>query len=98
MYAGREQQDAALLERFRAGFVMFDYDEKLEDMLFPEDLLKRCRDIRKAIRQNDLNKTVSMHFLKAATKRMQHGASLEAVMDSFFANWSEDEKAMIRGL
>ena len=95
MYAGREQQDAALLERFRAGMVEFDYDKKLEAQLYPADLVGWAHETRQQIADNRFRQLVSMHFLKSATRLLEQGRELEEIKASYFLNWSEDERRTV---
>ena len=71
MYVGRNQLDAATLDRF--AFIQFEYDEKIEKSLaYDTNLYEFIYQLRKAIANNGLDELVSMRATKNATALLEH--------------------------
>lgn len=67
MYVGRQQLDAATLDRFAV--LDFDYDEDVErELAVNEELYEFIKEVRKSIVNNDVRYTVSMRATINATK------------------------------
>lgn len=95
MYVGRNQLDAATLDRFRVGTVVMDYDANVEDNLVNPELLAWGRDIREKIKQNRLNRIMSTRILLDGTKMLEAGWTISDVATSYYADWSKDELMMM---
>ena len=97
MYVGRNQQDAAWLDRFNMGTVEMDYDERIERMLCPDaNLLDTIHGWRNEIRMHKLRRVCSTRFIKSAYKmHTQKGWGLDKISEKFFAGWSDDEKRKV---
>ena len=92
MYTGRERLDAATLDRFRAGVVKVDYSDKVEEALVHEEILDIGREIRKVIKQNDLERIVSTRVLLDITRqRKELMWSLAKVWSFYFRDWTDEE-------
>lgn len=59
LYVGRNQLDAATLERFRVGTVRMDYDDAVETSVGDADVLKWARTVRSKIREHGMLKIMS---------------------------------------
>lgn len=95
-FVGRNQMDAATLDRFAIGTVNCDYDGDVESMLCPfPELLKRCHAIRAAIKANGLRRFMSTRFIRDAAVMHENGWSAELIEDRYFSGWSADEKARV---
>ena len=71
MYVGRNQLDAATLDRF--AFIQFEYDENIEKSLaYDTNLYEFIYQLRKAIANNGLDELVSMRATKNATALLEH--------------------------
>lgn len=80
MYVGRQQLDAATLDRFAV--LDFGYDENVErELAVDEDLYEFIKEVRTSIHNNDVRYTVSMRATINATKL--HGImDLDMIMES----------------
>lgn len=96
LYVGRNQLDAATLDRFRIGTVTVDYDRNLEKTLgIPEEILKWGWAVRDAITAHSLRRIMSTRSLQNAHRAVQAGLSLEAVKSGYFADWTSSEIAKV---
>ncbi len=97
LYVGRNELDAATLDRFKAGTVPMDYDERLDALVCPDDEVRNyLLRIRKASSKAGLRRLVSTRFLKSCYKMVNAGLwDLERVKKALFADWTEDEKRKV---
>ena len=97
LYVGRNQLDAATLDRFVGATVEMDYDKDLECKLCPE---KNIRDaiweIRSKARKHSLRRVVSTRSLVAA-RRLRLGMSeeLPLVLKRLTLGWSPQDRAAV---
>lgn len=98
-YVGRNQQDAAWLDRFNIGTVEMDYDARIEQMVCPDQkLYDTFLTWRGRIRENGLRRLMTTRFMKSAYKmHSQKGWSLKDIGDRYFAGWTEDEVRKVKG-
>jgi MoxR-like ATPase len=97
MYTGRSQLDAATLDRFRACVVNVGYDTGIEKALVDPKLLASARFYREHIENARLRRFISTRFLiNASTLISASAASHQEVWDTFFADWSQDERSRLR--
>lgn len=95
-YVGRNQLDAATLDRFVV--VEMDYDRELEAKLCPQaDLLARLHDYRDAIARNKLERTLSTRFVTRASKWAAAGKDLDYINKKLTAGWRADEVRKVVG-
>jgi len=99
-YVGRNQLDAATLNRFSMSTIEVGYDPDLEhtiahaildDGAKADRLLKWAHGVRKAIADNRLRRVMSTRDIENAAKLMTAGKSLEAVKERFFTPWTVEE-------
>lgn len=95
VYAGRERLDGATLDRFRIGITPLDYDAELEEQLVDSRLLSWGREARARIAELRLRRVLSTRFLIDATDMLRAGWSHREVVDSFFSDWSAEERAKV---
>lgn len=96
-YVGRNQLDAAFLERFVA--LPMGYDKELEQHLcgdFPE-LLERYWKYRDNVVKNKLERTVSTRQLCRAKNWLKLGKDLAYCESILFSGWREDEIKKTKG-
>ena len=98
IYAGRQQLDGATIDRFRCGIVYVDYDAKIESRLILPEILAWGRDVRQKINTHGLRRIMSTRFLRNYSKLIKaypEKYTLETCKDTYFQDWSQDEKAKI---
>ena len=103
-YVGRNQLDAATLDRFTLSTLLIEYDQELEYELvrasLPDDvgseLVQWIGNLRSAISRNRLRRIASTRLVTSAIAALKAGRTLEAVQARFFQDWSADEKAKVQ--
>jgi hypothetical protein len=96
MYSARNILDAATLDRFKVGTIYVDYSKQIERELIDSEILNWGEKVRAQIEQHRLQKIMSTRFMKDATDMKQVcDWSLQEIADSFFADWSKEEKAVL---
>ena len=96
MYSARNILDAATLDRFKVGTIFVDYSEQIEKELIDSEILVWGQKVRAQINQHRLQKIMSTRFLNDATDMAQEADwSLQDIAESFFADWSPEEKAVL---
>lgn len=98
VYVGRNQLDAATLDRFKIGTVAMDYDEEVERALIDEDVLEWGWNIRKKINEKHLQRVMSTRVMIDATDMRRHQDwTLAQIEQRYFSDWSREELAVING-
>jgi MoxR-like ATPase len=96
MYVGRNQLDAATLDRFKVGLINLDYSTAVEESLAPKGLLEWAWAIRGKIKVNKLRRVMSTRVIKdlaAMTERYEwEQKDWEA---AYFTGWSEADRRMV---
>lgn len=100
MYVGRNQLDAATLDRFVLATLYVDYDRTLERDLAcstlpasqAEVLLSWMDHVRERIGACKLRRLASTRLLIGATLMMANGKTLEEVKNQFYKGWSAEER------
>jgi cobaltochelatase CobS len=103
MYVGRNQLDAATLDRFVMATVYVEYDTALErDIVTASladaeaaELLGWVTDLRQSIRQNRIRRVASTRLIEGSVKAIRRGGSLEDVKRRYFQSWTADERAKV---
>jgi MoxR-like ATPase len=96
MYVGRNQLDAATLDRFRAGTVTMDYDRDLERELIHPQVLKWGWSIREKIGAQRLRRIMSTRVMLDLTKMTEAYKWTEKEWGrSYFSDWSDDERRRV---
>ena len=98
MYVGRNQLDAATLDRFVSGIVTMDYDTDLEAQLCDPAVLSWGHSIREQIKAKKLRRVMSTRALLNFTKQTRNmGFQRAEWEESYFASWTAEERAKITG-
>jgi MoxR-like ATPase len=92
-YVGRNQLDAATLDRFEV--VWIDYDRDYEAKVGDEAICKWLWDVRKKTVEAKLRRVVSTRAIERATMKLAAGFKMQEIKDDFFASWSKDERAKV---
>jgi len=91
LYAGRNQQDGATMDRFE--FVEMTHDKTLEAKITPDEALTEwASKIRKNIKKFKLNKNLSTRRLVRYRNLMAANKTLGYLENKFFIGWSADER------
>ncbi|MGE5608190.1 MAG: AAA family ATPase [Bacillota bacterium] len=94
MYVGRNQLDAASLDRFQVRFAL-DYDAEFEKRVGHPDVVAFIHDTRAKIRSHSIRRLASTRPVLSYTKLMSAGFTLKDVMEMYFLPWSDNEKALL---
>jgi hypothetical protein len=91
MYVGRNQLDAAVLDRFACNVLDMDYDEALERKLVSQPVCHLFHHARKLARQAKLRRSISTRAMLHADKLLSIGYTLPEVWTRFVAGWTPEE-------
>ncbi|WP_428937785.1 AAA family ATPase [Fontivita pretiosa] len=102
-YVGRNQLDAATLDRFVLSTLYIDYDVELEHSLVKasldaevgSELIQWIGNLRSSISRNRLRRIASTRLVINAISALKAGRTLDQVKDRYFRDWSADEKAKV---
>lgn len=96
VYVGRNQLDAATLDRFGAGTIYMDYDRDLERELIHPEVLKWGWAIREKIGKQRLRRIMSTRVMLDLTKMAEAYKWKQPDWErSYFAAWSDDERRRV---
>ena len=95
-YVGRNQLDAATLDRFACTTVEVGYDRALEEsiargILGDTDFLKRLWAVRDVIDKNHLRRIMSTRTVVNSHTLLKSGIPEKAFWDMYLASWSAEE-------
>lgn len=97
MYVGRNQLDAATLDRFRVGMIMMDYSEAVERSISEPAVYDWAVRIRRAIRKHGLRRVMSTRTIKEMTKMVRaYDWTADDMDQAYFADWTQDEYRRIQ--
>lgn len=98
MYVGRNQLDAATMDRFRVGTVFMDYDRELEIKLCDKHVLDWGWNIRDKIVAHKLRRVMSTRTLINLSKMKkaypQQWGTSDAWTKRYMADWSDDDRRL----
>lgn len=104
-YVGRNQLDAATVDRFKMGTVEMDYDRAVEEALatahagehaaMVSDMLAWAWGVRDAIRAAKLRRIMSTRNIVDGAKLLAVGLALPEIKSAYFTGWSSDEKSRV---
>ncbi|MCY3024597.1 MAG: AAA family ATPase [Planctomycetota bacterium] len=102
-YVGRNQLDAATLDRFVLSTMHIEYDTDLERDLVAaanldgkgDELLEWVSGVRERITRSRLRRIASTRLVVNAAAAMKAGRDLSQVKARYFLDWSADEKAKV---
>ena len=91
-YVGRNQLDAATLDRFAACRLSFDYDTELERDAGRADVCEWAHGLRESVRKAQLRRIVSTRWILDASDLVDAGAStLDECKRSLLLDWTDSE-------
>lgn len=101
MYSGRNQLDAATLDRFYV--VTMDYDSELEAMIIGDkqadkDMGAWCLGVRAVVKQHKMRRVVSTRTIQKAIAARRAGIDVNDIKRELLAGWTADELARIAHL
>ena len=107
-YVGRNQLDAATLDRFKMGTVEIDYDSELERAIVQGIMGKRKSDAgrlllwgwktRHKIREARLLRNMTTRNFKDMAQLMVAGKTMDECRHIYYLGWSKDELAKVEGV
>jgi len=98
MYVGRNQLDAATLDRFKVGLITMDYSREVELSLASEELCSWAWAIRDRIRSNNLRRIMSTRVIKDLAKMTEaYGWSRKDWEATYFTGWTDAERRLVQG-
>lgn len=93
MYVGRNQLDAATLDRFKIGLITMDYSREVEKSLADEELCEWAWKVRDSIRANKLRRIMSTRVIKdLGTMREMYKWDIAQCAKAYFGGWSQADK------
>lgn len=96
MYVGRNQLDAATLDRFKVGLITMDYSREVEKSLAPDELCDWAWAIRDKIKQHKLRRIMSTRVIKdMATMVEAYKWTKKQWNDTYFNSWPDSEKKLV---
>lgn len=97
MYVGRNQLDAATLDRFKVGLITMDYSREVEQSLAPLPLCEWAWGIRDRIRTNKLRRIMSTRVIKdLSTMTELYGWERKEWEAAYFAGWTDSEANLVK--
>lgn len=93
IYAGRNQLDAATLDRFYV--VEMDYDQALEERIGEKAVVAWARRLRDLVKQHRVRRVVSTRTIMKMTSAMQAGFDFAEAKRDALAGWTKDELAKV---
>jgi len=98
MYVGRNQLDAATLDRFKVGLIAMDYSREVEMNLAPAEICNWAWAIRDKIRSNKLRRVMSTRVIKdLATMTERYGWKRSEWERAYFTGWSDADRRQVGG-
>ena len=93
-YCGRNKLDGATMNRFQAGTIAMDYDERLERKLCQNsELFDYLLHVRKIVRENRMERFVTTRTICKFSRHLQCGLSMNDCKDRLYTPWTRDEVA-----
>lgn len=94
VYVGRNQLDAATLDRFQGRFAL-DYDAEFEKRVGHAEVVEFIHAVRAKIRERSIRRLASTRAILSYSKLMSAGFSLAEIMAMYFLAWSQNERALV---
>lgn len=96
IYVGRNQLDAATLDRFKVGTIYMDYSREVEQSLADDDLCQWAWAIRAKITEHGLHRIMSTRVIKdLSTMTQAYGWTKKEWEAAYFSGWSEAEQKLV---
>lgn len=99
MYVGRNQLDAATIDRFKVGMITMDYSREVELSLADEELCQWAWRIRDKIREHKLRRIMSTRVIKnLASMTEAYKWSVKDWDEAYFTGWTAAERRLVQGV
>lgn len=100
MYVGRNQLDAAFLDRFTAGTITVDYDVHLESEITRDpEWVAYCTRVRTVLEDNRMRRVLSTRFVLESSRLIAAGVwDYEKARNRLIEPWTEDERKRVTSL
>lgn len=96
MYVGRNQLDAATLDRFKVGLITMDYNREVEESLAPTEVCKWAWNIREKIATNKLRRIMSTRIIENIGRMVeQYKWDVNQWNRTYFTGWTEAERKLV---
>lgn len=96
MYVGRNQLDAATLDRFKVGLINLDYCREVEETLADDSLCKWAWAIRDRIRTNKLRRIMSTRVINDLGVMTERYKWKQPEWErAYFAGWSDNDRRAV---
>lgn len=96
MYVGRNQLDAATLDRFTAGLIVMDYNRDVESSIATPELCEWAWAIRENIYKHKLRRIMSTRVIKdLATMTNMYKWSKQEWAATYFRKWTTEERRLV---
>lgn len=96
MYVGRNQLDAATLDRFKVGTITMDYSHEVEESLGNEELCQWAWKVRAAIRKHKLRRIMSTRTINDLSVMVEmYNWQPKDWTESYFQGWSPQETQLV---
>lgn len=89
VYAGRNQLDAATLDRFYV--IEMDYDRQFESSLAPVEVCQWVWNLRERVKQSRLRRVISTRTIQKLAAAQVSGISFNEAKRDMLAGWTRDE-------
>lgn len=93
VYAGRNQLDAATLDRFYV--VEMDYDRALEERIGEKAVCEWAWRLRENVKQHRVRRVVSTRTIMKMTAALKAGVTFQQARKDMLAGWTKDELAKV---
>jgi MoxR-like ATPase len=93
MYAGRNQLDAATLDRFYP--IRIDYDTGLEAKLGEPEIVAWVHELRAKVQQHRVRRVLSTRTILKMTAALRVGIPLDEAKADVLLGWTKDELAKV---
>lgn len=96
MYVGRNQLDAATLDRFKVGLVTLDYSQDVELSLAMPELCQWAWGIRSKIRANKIRRIMSTRVIEHLSRMTElYSWKEEDWTKAYFTGWTDAERRLV---
>jgi len=91
-YVGRNQMDAAFMDRFSCSKVLIEYDQDLEREILPNEFyLNKLWSIRERIFEVKIRKVMSTRTVASVSRQMSAGTTYNQIMEAYTLGWTSEE-------
>jgi hypothetical protein len=98
MYVGRNQLDAATIDRFKVGMITMDYSRDVEMSLGTPELCEWAWRVRDAIRTNRLRRIMSTRVIKDLARMTEaYKWGPKEWGEAYFTGWTAAERNLVGG-